>query len=127
MGNRFLALARQITGDITRALMVLALLFLTLGQASQPSTGQVGASPAVHAALVANAALADLCGGDDQNGLGHAPCHACRTDGALLPPAPCTAQPAFAKATTIAYFGQPELVLVARDWQPAASRAPPVA
>jgi len=98
--NRYLA-------ELIRALCVLGLLLFVATPGASPdfsqNYGQVGVSAAV-AASVAEARLSPLCGGgwgDDQ--LCHAPCHACRANLPILPPAPAVAEPAFPAVAPISY------------------------
>ena len=95
-----MAQLRQYLTEMMRAGVVLALLLVVMGGA--PQTVQVGASPAVAAAIAQ--AASDLCGGgwgDKQ--AAHAPCHACRSATPLLPPAPCTGERAYVALEKVAY------------------------
>jgi hypothetical protein len=119
-------LGRQIIGETARALVVVALLFLSFGQHPEPRHGQVGASAAVNAYLAATASLSDLCSDGDHGGPGHAPCHACRAEMAMPPPAPCAVEPAYAAAVAIAYADRPQFHAVTRAWGAAPPRGPPL-
>ena len=93
--------------ELIRALCVLGLVLFVVTPGASPdfaqSYGQVGVSPAV-AASVIEAKLSPLCGGgwgDDQ--FCHAPCHACRANLPVLPPAPSIAEPAFRSVAPVRY------------------------
>lgn len=116
---------RQILSEITRALMVLALIFFGLSQGAEASMGQVGASPAV-AASMAQAATSQLCGGGwGDNQTAHAPCHACRSSAPLLPPLPCVAEPVSFGVAPVAYPEAPAAVSARLSYGQARCRAPP--
>jgi len=120
-----LAPHRQILSEVTRALMVLALVFFGLSQGAAASTGPVGPSPAV-AASIAQAATSDFCGGgwgDSQ--IAHAPCHACRSSAPILPPPPCVAEPATVSVAPITYPKPLAAVWGLLSYGLARSRAPP--
>lgn len=79
--------AHPYLAELTRALMVLALILLNLGHAPVPTIAFDG--PGYAAVGMVN------CGvdGDIPDPLGHAPCHACRMGGdVVLPPPPCQAE-----------------------------------
>ena len=78
--------ARAILLEITRALAVLALVFLSFA---------VSPAVAAHGDHFAPGGY-DFCGMPPGNPVDHAPCHACRADPVVLPPAPVEARPAFA-------------------------------
>jgi len=116
-GNRYFA-------ELIRALCVLGLLLFVVTPGASPdfsqSYGKVGASPAV-AASVLEAKLSPLCGGgwgDDQ--LCHAPCHVCRANLPVLPPAPSVAEPAFQSVAPVHYAA-----LVVPAIRPVAAFSPP--
>ena len=83
-----MGLARDIGGEVLKALAVLALVFLSF--AHQPVA-------VAHPDDGPRWALADLsfCGTAPDGEAGHMPCHACRAGVADLPPAPCVAEPAY--------------------------------
>lgn len=84
-----MALLRDIGGEAIKALAVLALVFLSF--AHQP-VSLASADDSSHWTV----ADTSYCGsGADGDGAGHAPCHACRVGAIDLPPAPCTAEPAY--------------------------------
>ena len=102
-----MSVGRQYFAELIRALCVLGLLLFVVTPGASPGFsqdyGQVGVSPAV-AASVLEAKLSPLCGGnwgDDQ--ACHAPCHACRANLPVLPPAPSIAEPAFANVAPVTY------------------------
>jgi hypothetical protein len=121
-----LAQYRQIASEITRALMVLALVFFGLSQGATASAGQVGASPAV-AASIAQTAASDYCGGGwGDNQMAHAPCHACRSSAPMLPPPPCVAEPVSFNVVPVTYPEPTAAVWVRPSYGQALSRAPPL-
>jgi hypothetical protein len=77
---------RAILAEITRALAVLALVFLSF--AGSPAIAAHGdhSSPSGY----------DFCGTPPGNPVDHAPCHACRANPVVLPTASAEADPAFA-------------------------------
>ncbi|MEO8883196.1 MAG: hypothetical protein ABI377_07290 [Devosia sp.] len=102
-----MATANRYLAELVRALCVLGLLLFVATPGASPefsqNYSQVGVSAAV-AASVAEAKLSPLCGGgwgDDQ--LCHAPCHACRANLPILPPAPSVAEPAFQSIVPVRY------------------------
>lgn len=77
-------IAADVVRDIAKALVVLALVFLSY--AHHP----IGVSPALEQDVLATAVTADFCGNAAEDGEAHAPCHACRIGGgADVPPPPC--------------------------------------
>lgn len=77
-------IAATIVRDIARALVVLALVFLSY--AHQP----INVAHAASHDVLTVAVTADFCGDPSDHGSPHAPCHACRIGGgADLPPLPC--------------------------------------
>ena len=116
--------AGRYLAELIRALCVLGLLLFVATPGASPdflqNYGQVGVSAAV-AASVAEAKLSPLCGGgwgDDQ--LCHAPCHACRANLPILPPAPSVAESAFQSVAPVHYAA-----LVVPQIRPAAAFSPP--
>ncbi|HCO54316.1 MAG TPA: hypothetical protein DIT93_04770 [Pelagibacterium sp.] len=114
-----MGLARDIGTEIIKALAVLAVVFLSF--AHQPIVLDVpddGFSVSV----------ADLsfCGGaPDEDGSGHAPCHACRAGIADLPPVPCVSEPAYARFTRARFTLADDLVVEQHPFSIHKSRAPP--
>lgn len=105
---------RAILAEVMRALAVLALVFLSF--AAQPATA---AAAGYHTAY----ASSGFCGGPPSEP-GHAPCHACRANPAVLPPAPSVAEPAFT-AVSVEPHAMPAQKAASRDRSPANPRAPP--
>lgn len=84
-----MGLARDIGGEVIKALAVLALVFLSFAHQPVAVAQPDGA---------AQWSVADLsyCGSaPDGDEAGHMPCHACRAGVADLPPAPCVVEPAY--------------------------------
>lgn len=108
---------RVFVAEITRALAVLALVFLSF--AAPPALAASGNHFALEGGY-------DFCGTPPADHL-HAPCHACRTDPATLPPAPSAAEPAFTvvPADVCAVDAVPAARVDLRS--PANPRAPPAA
>jgi hypothetical protein len=77
--------------EAMRALLVLALVFFNFAHA--PVSASVGYDSELRPYLQASvAAFVDCGNADEEGGLAHAPCHACRIGGAAdLPPAPICA------------------------------------
>ena len=85
-----MSLARDIGGEVVKALSVLALIFLSFAH----QTVQLPASSFDGAVL--SISELSMCGkGHDGEAASHAPCHACRPDLADLPQPPYLASPAF--------------------------------
>jgi len=77
---------RPYLAELTRALLVLALILLNLGHQSTPAVAYDGTSFTYDVAVNCGAA-------DTPDQMGHAPCHACRLGGdAVLPPPPLLAK-----------------------------------
>ena len=96
------------------ALAVVALTFLNFGHISVNASGDVLVTPD------------SWCGSPVAPGdVAHAPCHACRVDGAALPPPPVEASPVCFTVTSAAYAAPivtPALPVAQRPVQP---RGPP--
>ncbi|AEQ50715.1 hypothetical protein [Pelagibacterium halotolerans] len=114
-----MGLARDIGGEIVKALAVLALVFLAF--AHQPVS--VGAADDGFSYSVADLSF---CGGapDDDSG-GHSPCHACRAGIADLPPAPCEIEPAYVGFASAGFALTDDLVAEQHPFSIHKSRAPP--
>ncbi len=96
------------------ALAVIALVFLNFGHVAVTASGDFHITP-------------DSWCGDPlaPNGDAHAPCHACRVDGAALPPPPVDASPVCFAVAIVAYDSPilaPVAPLAQRPVQP---RGPP--
>jgi hypothetical protein len=107
---------RALLAEITRALAVLALVFLSF--AHQPALAAAGYHDD-HGGY-------DFCGTPPDGPADHAPCHACRSNPVVLPAAPENADPAFGVVAVC-----PGVSISARDVSdparsPANPRAPPV-
>ncbi|WP_417580395.1 hypothetical protein [Pelagibacterium sp.] len=115
-----MSLARDIVGEIVKALVVLALVFLAF--VHQPVALETPVD-----GLSFSVADLSFCGGapDDESG-GHSPCHACRAGVADLPPAPCVAEPAYVQFITADLIAIDEIVSDDPAYSPKNSRAPPV-
>jgi hypothetical protein len=118
-GGEGMGLARDIGGEIVKALAVLALVFLAF--AHQPVAIQ-----AADDGLSYSVADLSFCGGapDDGSG-GHSPCHACRAGIADLPPAPCVAEPAYTRFALAEFRVADDLVVAQHPFSIRNSRAPP--
>tara|TARA_R100000365_G_scaffold3492_2_gene11682 strand:+ start:356 stop:790 length:435 start_codon:yes stop_codon:yes gene_type:complete len=118
-GGEGMSLARDIGGEIIKALAVLAVVFLSF--AHQPvaiATADDGLSYS----------LADLsfCGGSPEgDGAGHSPCHACRAGVADLPEAPCENEPAYTRFSQVRFSLADDLVAEQHAFSTRKSRAPP--
>lgn len=111
---------RHVGPDLARALVVLALVFLSFAHAP------VGiAFPAGDLLATVDASL---CGdAPDSDGKAHAPCHACRLGAAADVPPPCAAPVSAALVATIAYGPLPVLDLPAEPLTRYNARGPPTA
>jgi len=102
-------IAAELVRDIARALVVLALVFLSY--AHQP----VGVSQALEHDVLTAAVSASFCGDAPEDGKAHAPCHACRIGGGADLPPPCeglvhlpmAAEPAFPERAAVAFVVAP--------------------
>jgi len=111
---------RQMGSDAARALVVVALVFL--------SFAHTPGAAAAHAGNVLTAAVdSSFCGGlPAGDGAGHAPCHACRIGGgADLPPPPCLPEAAPVAAAPVSYVRVVVRVAAAATHDSARPRAPP--
>jgi hypothetical protein len=108
--------------ETTRALLVLALVFLNFAHA--PAGERTAYDAELTAYLLPATAIVLDCGENHEDG-DHAPCHACRIGGAVdLPIAPCTTAAQQVAVATL-YAALPGTVTPS-DRHPAASaRAPP--
>ncbi|OEO31884.1 hypothetical protein VW23_014080 [Devosia insulae DS-56] len=108
---------RQMGSDTARALVVLALVFLSFAHAPVAS--------AESGALLTASVAASYCGDmPDGDGKAHAPCHACRVGGIDLPPPP-TSFTAPLAACEISYFRTASVLAVNSTYISARPRAPP--
>jgi len=111
--------------DAMRALLVLALVLFNFAHA--PVSAAVGYDSALQPYLLPAAAAFVDCGDEDEDGgIAHAPCHACRIGGAAdLPPAPDCAVILARTADTVTYACRAErgaANILAHSGEP---RAPP--
>lgn len=114
-----MGLARDIGGEIVKALAVLALVFLAL--AHQPV-----ALDAPDDGFSFSVADLSFCGSSpDDEGGGHSPCHACRAGIADLPSAPCVAEPAYTRFAETRFAITDDLVVRQFPFSIQKSRAPP--
>lgn len=78
--------------EMLLALAVIALTFLNFGHVSVTASGDLQVTPD------------SWCGSPlAPDGIAHAPCHACRVDGAALPPPPACVEPVAFAAIPVAY------------------------
>jgi hypothetical protein len=108
--------ARSMTAELVRALAVLALVFLSFVHQPAAATGNDGfTATSVH----------EFCGSPHDEPAGHAPCHACRADPAVLPAPPATAEPAFWLVAAAPCRDARDAVVRVDLRSPANPRAPP--
>ncbi len=100
--------------EIVLALAVLALTFLNYGHVSVSASGDLQITP--DSWCGSPLAPADIA---------HAPCHACRVDGAALPPPPTCIEPVAFVAVAVAYAAPLPVAPSARHTHPALPRGPP--
>lgn len=113
--------ARNMTIEALRAMLVLALVFLSFAHTP------VGASVA-HQDVLTAAVDASWCGdAPDGDGKGHAPCHACRIGAGADLPARCDVSRAPETVADVAYGALPTLHLPAKPLGHATARGPPTA
>ena len=113
-------IAATIVRDIARALVVLALVFLSY--AHQP----INVAHALGDDVLTVAVTADFCGDASDDGKAHAPCHACRIGGgADLPPLPCAGIEAPIAVASVTYFGATVRLPTVAAYGSARPRAPP--
>ena len=104
--------------DTARALVVLALVFLTFAHAPVAS--------AQSGTFFAQSIDASYCGDvPDGEGKAHAPCHACRIGGIDLPPPPSVAVKAIVALCDVSYFRPAAVIAVNSTHISARPRAPP--
>jgi hypothetical protein len=100
--------------EIVLALAVLALTFLNYGHVSVSASGDVQVTPD------------SWCGSplapDD---IAHAPCHACRVDGAALPPPTACVEPVAFAAVLVAYVAPIAVTEQPLRVRPSLPRGPP--
>jgi len=109
---------RQIGSDIARALVVLALVFLSFAHLP-PAV----ASPADAAFTVA--VTDSFCGDKSDSGLPHAPCHACRLGAGADVPPPSDMPVMLRTVADVHYGALPVLHLPAEPLGTASARGPP--
>jgi hypothetical protein len=100
--------------EMLLALAVIALIFLNFGHVEVTASGQVQVTP-------------DSWCGDPlaPNGDAHAPCHACRVDGAALPPPPVGADAVCFGVTAVSYAALPNGPAAPPAQRSAQPRGPP--
>ena len=105
--------------EVLRAVAVLALVFLNFAH-----TPGLAASPA-------EIQWQSLCGdghvGAPERSEHRLVCHACRVDGARLPPAPALAEPFCQISVAVEFTTEPSVALASPDERPGAPRGPPAA
>lgn len=106
---------------MTRALAVLALVFLSFS-AQSADYSSFGISPDGFSVISAS-----YCGDapDGSGDSGHLPCHACRPDIAALPPAPCGNETAFGVLSGEAFAAFSDAAMVPAPFTFRNPRAPP--
>ncbi len=109
---------RQMGSDTARALVVLALLFLSFAHAPVAAAQ----SGAVFTVSVAASYCGDLPDGDGKT---HAPCHACRVGSIDLPPPPAVAIKVTVAPCAVSYFRPAAVIAVNSTYVSARPRAPP--
>jgi hypothetical protein len=109
-------MARLIGIEMLRALCVLALICLSFNHAPLAA----GAGPDILTASVDSS----YCGDNPADSKPHAPCHACRFDGATLPP-PCDIAIPVVQVADFSYGSLPVLVPPRTSTGPLGARAPP--
>jgi hypothetical protein len=109
-------MARLIGIDVLRALCVLALICLSFNHAPLATA----AGPALLTASVDSS----YCGDNPVDSKTHTPCHACRFDGAALPP-PCGIATPVIQVVDFSYGSLPVLVPPRPSTGPLGARAPP--
>ena len=118
-----MSLGRQSFVEGVRALVVIALLFLSFGH--KPVEISVAYDHQLVAHVLDSGTVQPGCG-DPADHSDHAPCHACRVFAGLdLPPAPCSPAPAFARVLSLAYAAMPAPVEVPITISTARPRGPP--
>lgn len=118
---------RQGIAESVKALVVLALLFLSFGHKPIEPSYTNGAALGIY--TLADGTVPIFCGqagpaGDQGD---HSPCHACRVGNVILPPAPCTVEPAFASADFVTYAPPVPRFFATASTIPLGARAPPAA
>jgi hypothetical protein len=109
--------------DVTRALLVLALVFLNF--AHVPAGERTAYDAALTAYLLPATAIVLDCGESHEDD--HVPCHACRIGGAAeLPPTPC-ASTTLPIASSADYLALADNLSPTRQRPRATPRAPPFA
>jgi hypothetical protein len=119
---------RQGIAEVAKALVVLALLFLSFGHKPVEAHSIEGAALGIY--TLADGTVPIFCGqaGPDGDQGDHSPCHACRIGGGIGPaPFPCTSEPAFGRMESVAYATRPDSAPGSADTPPSGARAPPIA
>jgi hypothetical protein len=100
--------------EMLLALAVVALTFLNFGHVSVSASGDIQVTPD------------SWCGSPlAPEGTPHSPCHACRADGAALPPPPAAIEPIVFIVTDLAYVAPIAAIEVPLHSRPAQPRGPP--
>ena len=109
-GHRWTAYRRE----TLLALAVIALVFLNFGHISVTASGDLHITP-------------DSWCGEPMapEGDAHAPCHACRVDGAALPPPPADATPVCFDVAIVSYDAPFAIVPAPLTQRPIQPRGPP--
>ncbi|MGV3489784.1 MAG: hypothetical protein ACO1OG_00540 [Devosia sp.] len=112
---------RQIGSDVLRALVVLALVFLSFAHVSTASAA------GMHGPVLSAGIDASWCGDESDDSAAHVPCHACRLGAGadLLPPADV---PLILRVVAaVSYGALPVLSLPSEPLGIASARGPPAA
>ncbi len=112
---------RQIGAELTKALAVLALALCALGVTPALS---VAGDPSVTAVGQLAPQLV-YCGGGPDHRANNAPCHACRSNSAVLPPPPCEADVAYGAVMRAGFPPLIQVTAAPAPLSPARPRAPP--
>ncbi|GHA26235.1 hypothetical protein GCM10007989_22500 [Devosia pacifica] len=120
-----MVLARSIAAEFAKALAVLSFVLLGLGIGPQPiGSTAIAVGDSVSVAQVAGT-IQILCGGASGDHHVNGACHACRVDGAVLPPPPMVCTGAFPQLAMVRFaplLVEPPDAAPPRTGQP---RAPP--
>jgi hypothetical protein len=111
--------ARNIGEELLRALVVLALIFLSF--AHTPGVAAEAGPATLTAALDMS-----YCGDMPDDPRAHAPCHACRIGGGADLPPPCAIAIPVVVLADVAYGALPALLLPAEPLGTATARGPPL-
>ncbi len=114
---------RVLRRDLVSALTVLALVLFFYG--GPPTALPASGAPIAAAGLDF---VPSFCGGGGpgDNHPVHGPCHACRSNAAILPPPPCVAEVAFGTVTRVVFGIHRDALRSSESAQTYHPRAPPV-